>query len=306
MTLNEALHQKTQNRLSAIQKSEEKRHELEKLIPDLAAVNGLIAAIPMRAVAGEDPEVLKKETESLRRERQRILAAYGYEPDCDEPQFECPLCNDGGYVGLKLCDCIKNLMASQSYTSSVLGKGLSDKTFDSFSLDYYQGESRENAQRILNLCKKYCAEFPPSVSGLLFTGGTGLGKTHLSAAIASEVSKKGMHVVYEAAQQIFDVYDQIRFGRASQEEKQKYETCDLLIIDDLGAECMGNYSVAQLSNLINLRLVSGKQTVISTNFSPAQIRKTYGERVFSRLMGEFLVLAFKGSDVRMQKIMGDR
>lgn len=306
MTLNEALRQKTENRINAIEKSEEKRRELEKLIPELAKLNAQLAAIPMRALEGASVQQLKSETELVRAEKQRLLTSRGFAPDEDEPKFECPLCNDGGYCGLKLCDCIKKMISSETYVESVLGKGLSGKSFDSFLLDYYKGDSFENAKRILSLCKKYSSEFPSPLGGLLLTGGTGLGKTHLSAAIASEVAKKGFFVVYESAQQIFDAYDQIRFGRAAHEEKQKYEQCDLLIIDDLGAECIGSYSVAQFSNLINLRMVSGRHTVISTNLTPAQISKTYGERVFSRLMGEFLVLAFKGSDVRMQKLKGDR
>ena len=50
--------------------------------------------------------------------------------------------------------------------------------------------------------------FQPGVSGnLLLTGGTGLGKTFLSAAIAREVSGKGFSVVYDTAGHIFERFN---------------------------------------------------------------------------------------------------
>ena len=129
-----------------------------------------------------------------------------------------------------------------------------------------------------------------------------LGKTHLSAAIANVIAGKGMSVIYESAQQIFDTCDAVRFNRMDISERTKYENCKLLIIDDLGAECITQYSVSAMTSLIDLRIVNGRKTIISTNLTPAAIRKTYGERMFSRLFGEFRVLQFSGKDIRMQKI----
>ena len=46
-----------------------------------------------------------------------------------------------------------------------------------------------------------------------------------------------------------------------------------------------------------------KPTVISTNLLSADLRKTYGDRIASRLLGEYLVHPFYGVDVRKQKLM---
>ena len=96
-------------------------------------------------------------------------------------------------------------------------------------------------------------------------------------------------------------------GRATEgglSERKKYENCKLLVIDDLGAECITQYSVSSIASLIDLRIVNGRKTIISTNLTPDKIRKTYGERTYSRLLGEFRVLKFMGKDIRMQKIKG--
>jgi DNA replication protein DnaC len=75
-----------------------------------------------------------------------------------------------------------------------------------------------------------------------------------------------------------------------------------LLIDDLGAECGSQYTAATFFNLLNTRLMENKPTLINTNLNRAQLEKNYGERVLSRLLGEFRVLLFAGKDVRMQKL----
>ena len=289
--------------MKALDLADEKRGELHRLLPRVGEIDKLIRSIPLRIMSGGDKETLKAESKLLLAERDRILQGAGFSSDYDAPVFECDLCNDGGYVGLKLCKCIKAMVSESKYAESRLAGGLLDKTFENFSLSYYEGDEKKRMDEILKGCIRYCDNFPnDSSSGLLFLGGTGLGKTHLSAAIANKISAKGFSVIYESAQQIFDTCDAVRFNRLELSERTKYENCKLLIIDDLGAECITQYSVSALTGLIDLRIVNGKKTVISTNLTPAAIRKTYGERMFSRLFGEFRVLQFVGKDIRMQKI----
>lgn len=306
MKLNDALNIKTEKRIAAIQLAENLRAELHARLPRICEIDTLIQNIPMRMIAGENPEELKNETSALNEERRRILSACGYEPDYDVPRFECADCNDGGYIGLKLCHCVKAMLASENYQESKLAGGLLGKTFDNFSLSYYaEGEEREKMEQAVNVCKKFAASFPDnSYNGIFFYGGTGLGKTHLSAAVAQEVVAKGYSVIYESAQQIYDTLDAVRFNRLELSERKKYETCSLLIIDDLGAECISQYSIAALTGLIDLRIVNGRKTIISSNLDHNGIKKTYNERLYSRLLGEFRVLRFTGKDIRMQKIKG--
>lgn len=305
MTLNEALGIKTEKRMAAMEEADKKRRELHSFLPRVKQIDSIISDIPFRAISGENADTLRAEAETLAAERERLLAAAGYEPDYDEPKFECPDCNDGGYCGMKLCGCVKKLLASGNYVKSTLAFGLTDKRFESFSMSYFSEENGERAKmsKIFEGCKNYAAKFPGSSDcGLLFIGGTGLGKTHLSAAIANTVAGKGFSVIYESAQQIYDTLDAVRFNRMELSERKKYESCELLIIDDLGAECITQYSVSAITGLIDLRIVNGRKTVINTNLSPAALKKTYGERLYSRLLGEFKVLQFVGKDIRMQKI----
>lgn len=286
--------------------ADKRRAELHSVSPRIKEIDAIIKDIPMRLLVGENAEQLREETEILTNERKRLLEALGYEKDYDAPKFECTDCNDGGYCGLKLCQCVRNLIATEKYQQSKLAGGLVGKTFDSFSLNYYaEGSERSQMEIVLNVCKKYAENFPRFDSaGLLFLGGTGLGKTHLSAAIANSISSRGMSVLYESAQQIYDTLDAVRFNRMDISERKKYENCSLLIIDDLGAECITQYSISAITSLIDLRIVNGKKTIISSNLTLANIKKTYGERLFSRLLGEYHVLQFLGKDIRMIKNKG--
>lgn len=310
MTVSEALSIKDENRTRLINEADEKRRALHAKFPAVKLIDKQIEALPFRLFSGEGKDALEKEAKLLNAERVRLLTAVGYEPNFDEPEFECPVCKDSGYTeGLKICQCVKNMVANSKYVQSSLGGGLSAKSFDDFSLDYYSSENGERLQMegILNGCRRYANAFPnDSSAGLLFLGGTGLGKTHLSAAVANAVAAKGYSVIYESAQQIYDTTDAVRFNRMDISEKTKYENCALLIIDDLGAECITQYSVSSTTSLIDLRIVKGRPTIISSNLTPAAIRKTYGERLYSRLLGEFRVCQFAGKDIRMQKIKGNK
>ena len=306
MKLNEALGIKTEKRIAAMDEADRKRAELHARFTRIAVIDAMLRDIPMRAISGESVEALRKESDALKCERDRILAAGGYESDYDEPKFECSDCNDGGYCGIKLCHCIKELMAVESYKTSSLASGLLDKTFESFSLGYYtEGKERDQMEGVLKGCKSFAERFPNiNGAGLCFYGGTGLGKTHLSAAIANVVSANGYSVVYESAQQIFDTVEAVRFNRADISERKKYENCELLVIDDLGAECNTSYSTSAITSIIDMRIVNGKKTIVSTNLNPDGLKKSYGERLYSRIMGELFMIAFVGNDIRLQKVKG--
>ena len=61
-------------------------------------------------------------------------------------------------------------------------------------------------------------------------------------------------------------------------------TCDFLVIDDLGAEpVLQNVTNEYLLGIITERLRQGKHTVVTTNLTPEEIQEKYNDRIFSRL-----------------------
>ena len=78
-------------------------------------------------------------------------------------------------------------------------------------------------------------------------------------------------------------------------------SCDLLIIDDLGTEFKTAFSVSQIYNLFNSRVLQGKPVIISTNLTMPQLEKEYSNRFVSRINGAAQKLDFLGDDFRVRR-----
>lgn len=311
--LNLVLGQFSEKRHISRTKAEMKRIKLYSEIPSLETIDSEIAACGLKLLKASIDESadydaalirIKNETEALREERKKLLSQYGYFEDVCEPVYECKNCNDTGYKNGTMCECLKKAIAVQSYKESGLGKALENQSFDNFNLTYYLNLSKDEFKYMSNLfsdAKNYADNFSGK-GNLLMIGSTGLGKTHLSSAIAKEVLKKGYTVVYESAQNIFDLFEEKKFGRAPEADTDRFLNADLLIMDDLGTEHITQFTVSVLYNLINERTNKCKATIISTNLSPDELKLTYKPRIFSRLFGDFKVMSFKGMDIRLQKL----
>ena len=192
---------------------------------------------------------------------------------------------------------------------SVLSAGNHD--FDTFRLDYYSDKPdpqhrvspRAVMIRTFEICRQYAATFSKTSGNLLFNGGTGLGKTFLSACIAHSVAGKGFSVAYESAPHLFAKLEKDRFhpDETSAQQVRELTQCDLLIIDDLGTELPGNFVTAALYTLVNDRLLAGKPMIISTNLNISEIKERYSPQIASRLQGSFQLLPFLGEDIRVNQ-----
>lgn len=250
-------------------------------------------------------EKLKQNAAEYREEFERLLQLHHFTKKDVEPQYACPDCKDTGLLDGRLCHCFLQLERSIAYENLSMSVPLDRSGFDSFSLDLYRSDPRayEQMERVLHTCQKYVETFRASSHSLLFKGGTGLGKTHLSLAIAREVIQKGFGVIYISAQSLAAALEKERFQKFDPEEtgtEEQLNTCDLLILDDLGTEFHTAYTDAVLYSIVNTRMLSGKPTIISTNLTLQELEKTYSERFASRITGYYDKLEFLGSDVRVE------
>ena len=88
----------------------------------------------------------------------------------------------------------------------------------------------------------------------------------------------------------------------AREKVARYTDCDLLIVDDLGTEIVGQFTLTALYTLINDRILQKKATIISTNLTTDGIARRYNSQIASRLRGNFQRLAFVGEDIRLKKL----
>ena len=282
--------------------------EIDAAFPKLgASIVSLVTENMTEAQREERIEALKSESRELEEARADCLELKGYPADYTEPHYFCGKCGDTGYVGVKMCECLRKECVLLGYESSGLGVLLGKQKFENFSLDFYSGADRTAMRYNYDTCFRYAENFGNDSGSMLFIGDTGLGKTHLSTAIAGRVIERGFDVRYETAQNLISVFSRERFGRGyggayTDDASERYFGCDLLIIDDFGTEENNQFSVSVFYNLINTRINRGMPVIINTNLREKEIRARYADRITSRLFGEFLVLAFPGKDIRMQNL----
>lgn len=290
-------------------------------IPRIKEIDGLLRrsmALAAQAVftQGGDAKLAMDEVKqanlALQREREQLVREHFGEDFLDEGPI-CSLCGGSGYVGSAMCECLQELCRQEQKKEVALLASNAER-FEKFRLDYYpsQVDSRYGAsprvimEHNLNICRKYAYGFGPGSGNLLFVGGTGLGKTFLSACIAAVVADRGYSVAYESAQHLFAKLEKNRFNpdEQSREQVEVLEKCDLLIVDDLGTEMPGNFVTAALYSLLNDRLLAGKSMIISTNLNVEEAARRYSLQIASRLQGSFKALTFVGEDIRVMKNRG--
>lgn len=262
---------------------------------------------------GTDPlpavRVLRDENLALQKERAELLTGMGYPADYLEEQPACPLCGDTGYQGGSVCRCLREYYKRTQLSELSKLLDLGSQSFENFSFDWYSTErgerklsSRENMERIFDICQDYARHFSLTADNLLLTGQPGLGKTFLSASIARVVSERGYSVVYDTAEHIFSQMEEEKFrpeeSSSAGGDVARYMQCDLLIMDDLGTEMLTSFVQSALYQLVNDRLLAGKKTIINTNLAPRQLGERYSPQIQSRLEGEYRVLPFFGEDIR--------
>lgn len=286
-------------------------NEVYSKIPELVLIDKELSqtgvSIMGCAISGkenykESIQKLKERNLSLQSRRAELLMAHGYASDYTDLKYDCPICQDWGAINGKICSCYKARLIEEQFKLSGISSLAESQSFETFSLDYY--ENKEEMGELLEYAKNYVDDFDKIKDNVLFVGGTGLGKTHLSTAIAGALIKKGYNVVYETAQNVFFDFENDRFlDRFGGDEPTatKYLECDLLIIDDLGAENITGFSVSCLYNIINTRLNKKLPIIASTNFSSKEIRGKYHDRITSRLFSDFTIKMFQGTDIRRLK-----
>ena len=308
-----------QRRRKAEDERQERHDKCVLLCPEIAleeekmkkSVLELPGALGMKDRAKSYVEELARKNLQAQENIKKLLVSRKIPDDFLEIRYTCEKCGDTGFADGKRCDCLKQLMREISYNALSDKLPIRECTFDNFDVNYYPPDydsklrldKRLHMTKVFEFCRNYAETFFRNSESLIFMGETGLGKTHLSLAIAGRVTEKGFGVVYGSAQNILSSLENEKFGKQPSESSPEKSvlSCDLLILDDMGAEFVTQFTVSALYNIINTRLMEKKPTIISTNLSPREMEEKYSRRITSRIFGNYRAVGFFGKDIRQLK-----
>jgi len=304
-------------RLAARARYLAKQEEIADKVPEIARISDEItetaADYTLAKLARNEAEAvsLHGKMHRLIAHRKNLLEENGYTEADIEMKYHCDICRDTGFVNGKTCRCMKEEIVRQRQNKLTQLSPAPSCSFDGFSLDYYSKKAKDlpngtvivpynHMKQVYDFCVTYAENFSLSNKSLLMLGNAGLGKTHLACSIAKVCMEKGFVVMYSSAQSLFAKIDQARY--TGEDVIGDLLTCDLFILDDLGAENLTTYSRSVLHNIVNTRMIEGKPCIYTTNIiSQADLQKRYGEKISSRLMGSCQRLFFIGDDIRIIK-----
>jgi DNA replication protein DnaC len=190
------------------------------------------------------------------------------------------------------------------------------RLFSSSTLAGFQTAS-PHAQKALGLAHRYVASYIPgqTKTGLLLSGSTGAGKTHLAVGIARQlVEEKGIEARFVGMDDLIDRLRNASFEKDAAESKrdimQPIYAGELIVIDELGGAALNDFVFDIIERLIGRLYNEQYPVIVTTNslnqqFDPKARQPTLGERIgqrmFSRLQQMCFAIDMTGPDWRTKK-----
>lgn len=194
--LNSLLKEYEQKKLKAELDLEKRKEELYQRIPELEKIENELNRFAIQTAknilsdSSSSLDDLKQKVDMLKYRKACILQEANLPNDYLKPIYECPICNDTGYIMGKdyktmMCNCLKQKLLDFSFHKSNMSS-LDKENFDTFNDDLFSDEvdvskyhfnisPRENIKMIKQKCIDFVENFDnPESKNLLFSGNTGL------------------------------------------------------------------------------------------------------------------------------------
>jgi DNA replication protein DnaC len=232
-------------------------------------------------------------------------------------ETKCTKCHDSGWVLVKVdgqeiarpCPCQQN-----NAQSSLLANANIPPRFENMDLRGYKPEKEGSSQaKAKKEADKFIKDYPAVGGyGLLFQGGTGVGKTRLLCCIGNQLIKeKNVDVAY------IDWNDLTREMRSGEDTSnrdfsiigqliQRLAAVELLLFDELGSSKPSPWVEDNIYYLINRRYNTNRITLFASNFFDKMVggeetlSQRIGKRIRSRLFEMTRSIEILGEDYRQK------
>lgn len=178
-----------------------------------------------------------------------------------------------------------------------LGDRFKDSTFDNY-------EHRLGSEQAFKMGQQYAQEFIEwGPDSLMLWGNVGNGKSHIASAIANHLNDQGYIVIFQS---VPDLLARIKstFGKSQETESdilRALQQCDLLILDDIGAEKVTDWVQEVMFRIIDKRYRKQRPILYTSNLKPSMLLEKLGGRIYDRITETSLTVENKASSYRRQK-----
>lgn len=197
---------------------------------------------------------------------------------------------------------IKRKIEEHKYFSSI------PQELRNVSFEDYQPRN-DSQKQALDICQSFANDELEQTT-LFFQGDTGLGKSHLAYSIFDQkINEQKLAIFIDVPKLLKKIRKSYQDNSNLTEDEilSKINNCDLLVLDDVGAEYVKdnngfeNWAGDILFQIVNGR--QGKKNVYTTNFTSEFLNQKYGmmsKRILSRMMYNAKVVKFAGDDYRLR------
>jgi len=187
------------------------------------------------------------------------------------------------------------------FSISNLGEKFTKSTLDNF-------QHREGTTNAFKATKKYIEEYPNwKQEAILIWGTYGNGKSHLAAAVTNTLTAKGYSVVFQSVPELLRRIKST-FNKDNKESEHQIMKalleCDLLVLDDIGAEKLTDWVQEIMFNIIDGRYRKGLPIFYTSNLKPTELSNQIGPRSYDRLVETSLTIENKATSFRREIAKG--
>jgi len=200
---------------------------------------------------------------------------------------------DGAGLAAVACDCGMEERAGRVMDRARIPKRYEHCDFESFSTDV--GATAAHSQSLKNaklLTQAFVRDYPlSSEKGLLLTGPSGVGKTHLAASALKELLRRGHAGLFCDYRELLKEI-QASYNPASESTEmgvlEPIRNVEILVMDDLGASKPSAWVLDIIGLVLNARYNEKRVTILTTNYideadgAPEAVKGPDGKRVSVR------------------------
>lgn len=286
-------------------KYEEKKTKIYSEFPYLKTLDDSIISLYVKKCLLDETlsKTCEDEIDAKRKEREEFLKKNGIKDGYLEVEYTCDKCKDTGFIDGKKCSCFIQKEIELFENVSNFREIAKKDNFDNLNKELYNQpiktmdgtrDYKDYMADAIEHMKEQIKHIDETPYNAIFIGATGTGKTFLSHCIGCEFIKKNKSVL---CLNINEYLESLRPDYSGENLSKYAESCDLLILDDLGTENQTDFTNSKINYIVDKRL-NGKSTIITTNLSPTELRNKYLESTSSRILSIYRKYLLNGNDLR--------